>query len=113
MGNINSIKKQLIQNNLELLKRNMVKYLKCGKEDVKILDIKFSDKNYSAKICCNYIDWASSSLKRFLYSTCYFDIDGEYELKDVFRHEGYYYKFDNLSPFFTVISKEMEGLNNK
>jgi hypothetical protein len=111
MENLQVKKKDKIQNDLELLRQNIVKYLKCGEDDVKITEVKFDDKNYSAKICYNYIDWARSSLRKFIYSTCYFDISGEYELKGVFRYEGYFYKYDNLSPFFTIISKEMQGLN--
>jgi len=113
MIKLNIKTKEKIQNDLELLRQSMVKYFNCTEEDVKIPEVKFDAHKYTATIAYEYIDWNHSSLRRFLYSTCYFEITGEYGLKGTFRYEGYFYKYENLSPFLLVISKEMEGLKNK
>ena len=113
MENLNNRKKEKIFYDLELLRKSIVKYFKCTEEDVKILEVKFDDRNYTATISYNYIDWNRSDLRRFIYSTCYFEITGEYGLKGTFRYEGYFYKYENLSSFLMVISKEIEELKNK
>jgi len=113
MEKLNIRTKEKVQKDIELLRQGMVKYFKCNEADIKITEIKFEDTSYTAAISYSYIDWNRSSLRNFIYSTCIFDIEGDYDLKGVFRYESKFYKYENLSQFFTVISKEMEGLNTK
>ncbi len=113
MIKINIKTKEKVKKNIGLLVSGMIKYFKCSEEDVKISGVKFDAHNFAATIAYNYIDWNRSSLRGFLYATCYFEITGEYELKGTFKYEDYFYKYDNLSPFLTVISKEIEELKNK
>ena len=113
MEHVNTKKKENIESDLELLRQNMVKYFKCNEEDIKISEAKFDTNHFTATIAYNYIDWNRSSLRDFIYSICQFDIEGDYELKKAFRYEGHLYRFDNLSHFFEIISKEMAEPNNK
>lgn len=113
MLKLNIKSKEKIKRDIELLVSSMIKYFKCSEEDIKLTEIKFDDSSYVAAISYNYIDWNIPNKRNFITSTCKYYIEGDYDLKGVFRYEGKFYKFENLSLFFTVISKEMEGLNAK
>ncbi len=110
MKKLNKEKMEKIRNDLEILRKSLIKYLRCSEKDVKIIDVKFDDKIYTAKICYNYLDWERSSLRKFVYTTCYFDITGEYELKGVFRYEEYFYKFSSPTDFLLHVSNEIGSL---
>lgn len=97
---------------LNFLKNEMLKFFNCEDKNLDISKVYFTNKHFSASISYRYINLEKSDSRKIITSTYYFDIEGEYIEREGIWYEGKFYSYDNLSPFFEVISREIQAYSN-
>ena len=96
---------------LNFLKNEMLNFFQCDEKDLDISNVHFANKHFFAAVFYRHINLEKSDLRKIITSTYYFDIEGEYIDREGIWYDSTFYTYNNLNPFFDVISQEIEDLN--